>query len=314
MKKLVLRGICLFIALVFIQGSALALDQATLEFKKVTGSVYVGKQNIPLFPFFGEEGPYLTVNFYVIANEDKTELVLIDAPAVLGELGSPPVHDLLTPFLGVLSKEFPEAKIKAVLLTHDHIDHISGSIFYFGPMNPEIVIYASAAEVDATPGPYDYDSWVPYPLGLLVERIDLDFRLPFNGGVIKPIDLSGHTPGQMGYAYHPDGEGKKIHWLFAGDALLAPPQDYEAGEFNDNVTYCFRLQVLAQETLSSQENIENWVASLDAIEKKLTRKAKVFPSHGVVSDGEFWRYPKDYIDYTVDEIYLRHPDNYLLCQ
>ena len=49
-------------------------------------------------------GPYLTVNLYLLASEDKSEVVLIDAPVLVpNPAGGAPLIDLLTPFLTTLN-------------------------------------------------------------------------------------------------------------------------------------------------------------------------------------------------------------------
>ena len=56
----------------------------------------------------------------------------------------------------------------------------------------------------------------------LVTPIYEGFSIPLGDGAITAIDLAGHTPGQLGYAYYPDGISDKCNWFFAGDALLSP--------------------------------------------------------------------------------------------
>lgn len=293
MKKLILRCCCLFLLFPF---QALALDEPTLEFEKVMGSVYVGKQNIPLYPFFVEQpGPYLSVNFFVVASEDKSELVLIDMPAVLGEMGQPPAYDLLTPFMGVLAEDFPGAKIKAVLLTHDHIDHISGAVQYF--MMNGIPVFVGDEELNVAPGEYDFESQTSIPLAAVTQGIEPGYSLPFDGGIIKAVDLSGHSPGHMGYAFLPDGDEGKINWLFSGDALLAPPEDY--GDDPLNISYCFRLGILATDTYDPAA----WMSNLETIQGKLTKRARLFPAHGSVEEGMYWLAPADYIGYTMQTFF-----------
>ncbi|PLX84573.1 MAG: hypothetical protein C0618_11325 [Desulfuromonas sp.] len=296
MKKIIMECLFLFLTVSLCSSQALALEEPTLEFKKVIGSVYVGKQDIPLYPFFmNEPGPYLSVNFFVVASEDKSELVLIDMPAVLGEMGMPPQYDLLTPFLGKLSEDFPEAEIKAVLLTHDHIDHISGAVQYF--MMNNIPVYVGAEELTTAPGEYDFESQTGIPLAYVAQGINPGFILPFDNGVIKAVHLGGHSPGHMGYAFSPDDDRVKINWLFAGDALIAPPEDYDNEMLN--ITYCFRLEILATDTYS----FNDWMSNLEAVQEVLTKRARIFPAHGAIDEGEYWLAPAEYLGYTIQTFF-----------
>lgn len=271
--------ICSIIALTIIPIVASALEQPTFKLEKVIGNVYIGKQSAPLDPILGTgPGTYLTVNLYIIASENRNELVLIDVPGLL---------ELFPLFKEALENEFPEAEIKAVFLTHDHLDH-SWSIPYF--LGTEIPVYASGDEMEADPGPYDF----PIAAFDFVIPIDPGSIIPFEGGVIKAVGLKGHTPGHLGYAYFPDGDCGKINWFFAGDALLAP-SNY--GETTDplDITYPFRLLVLDQDTFSYQL----WIENLSSLKGRLTKNVKMFPAHGVVREGYFWKEPAAYIDYTI---------------
>jgi len=303
MKNRILQWLCCGLFLVILPTTVLGLDKPRLEFEKVTGNVYLGKQSVPLYPILSDEkGPYLTVNFFVVANEEKSELVLIDMPVLIPDpKGGPPIADLLTPFLAILNCDFPGATIKAVLLTHDHMDHVSGSIEYF--VTSGIPVYASALDVTTEPpGAYDFDTMTGIPLKLFVKGIGPGFQLSFDGGMFTAVDLKGHTPGQLGYALS-DDDGR-INRLFAGDALLAPEQDYGGKEDKLDITFLFRLQILIKDTYS----VKAWGNSLKGLADILTPHARLFPSHGAVSDGYFWRDPSGYIEYTLAMLKLVKPD------
>jgi len=261
--------------------TALALSEAHFEFRKVIGNVYVGIQDVPLYPVMSEvPETYLSVNLFVIASQDHRELVLIDVPA-----GAPGLPGLYPEYMAALQENFPDAVIRAIFLTHDHIDHCWTISNFLGRGIP---VFASSDDATADPGPFDY------PLVNLAIQIDPEFSFPFDGGWIQAVDLKGHTPGQLGYAYHPDGWQPEINWLFVGDALLSPLYYGDRVDPYD-ITYFFRLEVLAFDTYS----IPQWMESLSAVRQQITQHAKLFPSHGAVREGEFWKDPADYIDHTL---------------
>lgn len=280
MKKSIVGWLC-FVILAMTASGALALSEPTFEFRKVIGNVYVGVQNIPLYPVLSEvPGTYLSVNLYVIASEDHRELVLIDVPA-----GAPGLPGVFPDFMAALQDNFPQAAIRAIFLTHDHVDH-SWSIVNF--LGTGIPVYSSTADAEAAHGPYDF------PVEFFSDQIDPGFTLPFDGGWLQAVNLKGHTPGQLGYAFYPDGLENKINWLFVGDALLSPLYDGNQVDPFD-ITYFFRLQVLAFDTYS----VPQWIESLDAVRQKVTAHAKLFPAHGAVREGVFWHEPTGYIDHTI---------------
>jgi len=253
------------------------LFEPTLKLEKVIGNVYVAKQGAPLDPILHTgPGTYLTVNMYVIASEDGKELVLIDAPGL-------PV--MMSYFMEVLNAEFPGATIKAILLTHDHLDHC-GSIPLF--VASGVPAYASSVEVVSAPGPLDV------PLVYFAAPINPGFSIPLGTGAVTAVDLAGHTPGHLAFAFFPDGENGKINWLFTGDALMAPP-DYQKEPDPWDLTNAVRMMMLNQDTFS----LALWQSNLVTVKDLLTNKAKLFPGHGPISDGYFWRDPAGYIDYTV---------------
>jgi glyoxylase-like metal-dependent hydrolase (beta-lactamase superfamily II) len=256
------------------------LIEPTFKLEKVIGNVYVGKQGAPLATILGTDpGTYLTVNLYVIASEDKNEIVIIDLPGL---------PELLPPFMEALESEFHGAKIKGVLLTHSHVDHC-WSLPWFVAYG--IPVYSSFAEINTPPaGPF---ANLHLPLANFAIPVEPGFSIPLGGGAVTTIDLKGHTPGQTGYAYSPDGEGGKINFFFSGDAIIAPPS-YGANTDPYDITNTVRMMML-QDTYS----FTLWEQNLMAVQGMLTKNAKVFPGHGAIREGYLWKDPAGYIDYTV---------------
>lgn len=279
MKKTILNCICLLTAIAIMQGVAQAeLYEPSFELEKVIGNVYVGKQGAPLEPILGTDpGTYLTMNLYIIVSDDRSEVLLIDGPGL---------PELLPLFLEAFESEFPDAEIRGVLLTHDHIDH-SWSTPYFA-LNG-IPVYASSSEINAPPGMYNM------PLADFVTPIEPGFSVPLGDGVVMAVDLTGHTPGQLGYAYYPKGCEGKANWFFAGDAVLAPI-DHGGNTDPFDITYFVRLDMLVNDSFSY--NI--WEDNLVTLRQMLTKHAKIFPGHGAVREGYLWQDPNGYIDHTIE--------------
>ena len=236
MKKLILLFVCFCSVIGIMQNDVWSqANEASFELEKVIGSIYVGRQIVPVDSILGTgEGTYLMTNLYVIASEDRREVVLIDLPGL---------PELLTPLVEALETEFPLAEIKGVFLTHGHLDHC-WSVYDF--LYSGIPVYASSAEINASPyGPYGL------PLNGVAIPIEPGDNFQLGDSIVSAVKLVGHTPGHMGYAYYPNGYGSKVNWFFAGDAIIAPV-DHGTNDDPFNITDNIRQDILDLDTYNPE--------------------------------------------------------------
>jgi len=150
-------------------------------------------------------------------------------------------------------KDILKYNIKAILLTHGHIDHVDGIKEF---KNTPIYIYKDELSVlnDKTNSLYDlYFDTLPYNTGDL-NIIKLNDNQEFNliGHNIKVIHTPGHTIGSCCYLVD-----NKI--LFSGDTLFQVGMgrtDFPTGNFNQMMDSLNKL-------------------------KKLDESILVYPGHGV---------------------------------
>jgi len=139
-------------------------------------------------------------NCYLLIDEDSKEAVLFDAA---GDL---------TPQITSALKEY-DAKLKYLLITHGHLDHIEGAkaiednfnVPVFAGVNEELLLSNLPAQ-SAFMGVENISA----PNFLL--KVDENFPLSIGEHKIKPIHTPGHTLG--GVCYLVDG------MLISGDTLF----------------------------------------------------------------------------------------------
>ena len=148
-----------------------------------------------------------SINTYLV--KTKSEKILIDAGSGDSQL-----------FSGSMLKELEKINIKPeditiVLITHAHFDHVAGLVSNDKAVFPNVKIQFSKKEMETftdqalTHLPSDVKPY--YKTANKILKIYKNRIKPFNAGEviiegITSVDLSGHTPGQVGYMIKSDGE------------------------------------------------------------------------------------------------------------
>jgi len=57
--------------------------------------------------------------------------------------------------------------------------------------------------------------------------------------------------------------------------------------------------VLDEDTFS----YHSWTENLKSLKERLTKHTKMFPAHGVVPEGSWWKEPATYMDDTISVLY-----------
>ena len=152
-------------------------------------------------------------NSYIISN-DKKECIIVD-PGLDYKRVADYIKNKYTP--------------KAILLTHGHLDHIDGILYFM-----DLPIYINSKEEDML---YDTNSSLYYMLGRATpfNKGDLNIHYVKNGDTINLIGINinvletkGHTKGSLCYFYD--------KYLFSGDTLFRGSCgrcDFPTGSFSD---------------------------------------------------------------------------------
>lgn len=158
--------------------------------------------------------PPIDNNNYLIIDEESKEAALIDCSAVDSDINE--------------ELERQGAKLKYILLTHGHFDHIAGI-----RQNPDVKIVMHKADLGWLEKANQYMPMFGMP-NITIPKIDIFVE---DGDVLKLGDTNVkviHTPGhtQGGVCYLTDGK------LFSGDTIFRESVgrcDLEGGDFDQIV-------------------------------------------------------------------------------
>ena len=186
--------------------------------------------------------PPIDNNNYLIIDERSKEAALVDCSAVDGDI----IEEL----------DRAGAKLKYILLTHGHFDHIAG----IRP-NPDVKVVMHEADLGWLEKTNQYLPMFGMPQ-MTIPKIDIYVQ---DGDILKLGDLEIkviHTPGhtQGGVCYLVDGK------LFSGDTIFREAVgrcDLEGGDFDQIV-----------------ESIENKIFTLPP-------ETLIYPGHGRMSSVEW---------------------------
>ena len=142
---------------------------------------------------------FIANNNYLLIDEESKEAALIDCTDYISELGA-------------VLKEY-DAKLKYILLTHGHFDHIMGvpkikqefgAKVYLHKDDKELVDNSDEFMISVGMQPFEHPEIDKY--------IDENEEIYLGKNKIRVIHLPGHTQGGVGYLI--DG------MLFAGDSIF----------------------------------------------------------------------------------------------
>lgn len=142
---------------------------------------------------------FIANNNYLLIDEDSKEAALIDCTDYISELGA-------------VLKEY-DAKLKYILLTHGHFDHIMGvpkikqefgAKVYLHKDDKELVDNSDEFMISVGMQPFEHPEIDKY--------IDENEEIYLGKNKIEVIHLPGHTQGGVGYLV--DG------MLFSGDSIF----------------------------------------------------------------------------------------------
>ena len=189
--------------------------------------------------------PPIDNNNYLIIDEQSKEAALVDCSDVNG------VNEGISSALS----EF-DAKLKYILLTHGHFDHVAGI-----RNNPDVKVFMHENDMEWLKKVNQYLPMFGMP-AITIPRVDVFVKdgdvIKLGETEIKVLHTPGHTQG--GVCYLADGK------LFSGDTIFREAVgrcDLEGGDFNQIV-----------------ESIENKIFTLPP-------ETVIYPGHGRMTSVEW---------------------------
>lgn len=143
-------------------------------------------------------------NTYIIYNDDK-EAFLID-PGNMPEAETQTLHSFI---------KTNELKVKNILLTHAHIDHIIGLQWAYDTFEVPVLIHFDEMEIldRASFTAKNYGFFFPAFKGKL-QHIKEGDKLNLGSETIEIYDVPGHSPGSVAFYNQNNG------FVISGDALF----------------------------------------------------------------------------------------------
>ena len=194
---------------------------------------------------------HFEVNSYVLFDETK-ECVLVDVCSQ-GALQEREIINFI---------EQHSLKVKHILLTHPHVDHLCGSSFAYKQFSLPITMSIDAVKMFQTAE--SQASMMGFELGN-IENVEIKTIMPgdvieFGNSKIECLDTSGHCVGSLSYY------NAKEKYIITGDALFAQSigrTDLPTGDLD---------QLLS--------NIKEKILTLP-------EETKVYPGHGLYSTVDY---------------------------
>lgn len=162
-------------------------------------------------------------NTYIIYNDEK-EAFLID-PGNMPEAETETLHNFI---------KTNELKIKNILLTHAHIDHIIGLQWAYDTFDVPVLIHLDEVEIleRATFTAKNYGFFFPAFNGK-TEYIKEGEQLKLGSDVFEIYDVPGHSPGSIAFYNQNNG------FVISGDALFMMSigrTDLHKGDYNQLIS------------------------------------------------------------------------------